>query len=58
MPGQQQPVRFPGPFVRITTSPITYRHRAPTLGEHNAEIYAELGIDSERLASLAVEGVI
>ncbi len=58
MPGQEQPVRFPGPFVRMTASPIAYRRRAPTLGEHNAEIYAELGLDSERLAALAAQGVI
>lgn len=58
MPGRDQPVRFPGPFVRMTASPIAYRRRAPTLGEHNAEIYAELGLDSERLAALAAQGVI
>ena len=58
MPGHTQPVRFPGPFVRMTASPISYRRRAPTLGEHNAEIYAELGLDSERLVALAAQGVI
>ena len=59
MPGWEQPVRFPGPFVRMTGgSPISYRRRAPTLGEHNAEVYGELEIDAERLAALAAEGVI
>ena len=59
MPGWEQPVRFPGPFVRMTGgAPISYRRRAPTLGEHNAEVYGELEIDAERLASLAAEGVI
>ena len=59
MPGWEQPVRFPGPFVRMTgSSPISYRRRAPTLGEHNAEVYGELELNAERLASLAAEGVI
>ena len=59
MPGWEQPVRFPGPFVRMTGgSPISYRRRAPTLGEHNAEVYGELEINAERLAALAAEGVI
>ena len=59
MPGWEQPVRFPGPFVRMTGgSPISYRRRAPTLGEHNAEVYGELEIDAERLAALAAERVI
>ena len=59
MPGWEQPVRFPGPFVRMTGSaPISYRRRAPTLGEHNAEVYGELELNAERLAALAAEGVI
>ena len=59
MPGWEQPVRFPGPFVRMAGgAPISYRRRAPTLGEHNAEVYGELAINAERLAALAAEGVI
>ena len=58
MPGREQPVSFPGPFVQMSASPITYRRPAPTLGECNAEVYGELGIDAERLAALAAEGVI
>ncbi len=58
MPGWEQPVSFPGPFVRMSSSPIRYRRRAPTLGEHNTEVYGELGVGAERLAALAAEGVI
>lgn len=35
-------VRYPGPFARFTASPISYRRRPPLLGEHNAEIAAEV----------------
>ena len=58
LPGWDGPVSFPGPFVRLSTKPITYRRRAPTLGEHNAEVYGELGIDADQLAALSAEGVI
>ena len=30
--------RYPGPFAKISATPITYRHAAPRLGEHNEEI--------------------
>ena len=50
--------RYPGPFVRCEAKPIAYRRRAPTVGEHNAEIYAEIGIDSAELARLRERGIV
>ena len=58
MPGWPQPVRFPGPFVKLSNNPIEYRRRAPSLGEHNAEIYGELGLDADALHDLRERGVI
>ncbi len=34
------------------------RALAPTLGEHNREVYAEIGLDAAALARLAADGVI
>lgn len=35
-------VCVPGPFARLEETPIAYRRRAPTLGEHTDEVLAEL----------------
>ena len=37
---------------------IGIRRRAPRIGEHNAEVYGELGVAPEEQASLRAEGVI
>ena len=58
MPGWPDPVRFPGPFVKLSDNEIEYRRRAPTLGEHNAEVYAELGLDDDAISDLRERGVI
>jgi crotonobetainyl-CoA:carnitine CoA-transferase CaiB-like acyl-CoA transferase len=34
-------MRYPGPFARFSATPITYRRRPPTIGEHNREILGE-----------------
>ena len=53
-----EPVRFPGPFVKLSHDEIAYRRPAPDLGQHNAEVYGELGLDADELADLAARGVI
>jgi crotonobetainyl-CoA:carnitine CoA-transferase CaiB-like acyl-CoA transferase len=50
---------YPGPFARFSDSPIRYRRRPPTVGEHNQAIYrGELGLSEARIAELARAGVI
>jgi crotonobetainyl-CoA:carnitine CoA-transferase CaiB-like acyl-CoA transferase len=52
-------VRYPGPFARLSATPIEYRRRPPTVGEHNHEIYVgELGLDGHDLVRLGAAGVI
>jgi crotonobetainyl-CoA:carnitine CoA-transferase CaiB-like acyl-CoA transferase len=43
---------------RFSGTPGVIRRPAPRLGEHNAEVYAELGISENELAELAAEGVV
>ncbi|MEL7158003.1 MAG: CoA transferase, partial [Actinomycetota bacterium] len=37
-------VVYPGPPIRFTASPMAIRHPAPTLGQHDAEVWAEVGL--------------
>ena len=43
---------------RLSGTPGAIRLPAPALGEHNAAVYGELGIDSEELARLVADGVV
>lgn len=52
-------VRYPGPFGKFSASPIRYRRRPPTVGEHNREIYIdELGLTEAQVSELQRKGVI
>ena len=43
---------------RLSATPGAIRLPAPELGEHNAEVYGELGIGADELACLREDGVI
>ena len=52
-------VRYPGPFAKFSATPISYRHRPPTVGEHNRDVYIdELGFSEQELAALVDKGVV
>ncbi len=52
-------LRYPGCPVRLSGTPATYRRGAPGLGEHNAELLAQiLGLSAAEVAELAAERVI
>ncbi len=53
------PTRMPGVVPRLSDSPGRVERLAPSLGEHNEEVYGELlGLDATELAALSAEGVI
>jgi formyl-CoA transferase len=52
------PVRMQNVIPRLSETPGGIDHLGPELGAHNAEIYAELGLDDERRAELEADGVI
>lgn len=44
--------------LRLADNPGTLRRAAPGLGEHNEEIYGEVGLSEAEVSALASEGVI
>lgn len=46
------------PLAMMSASPATIRLAPPMLGEHNAEVLAELGYSEQRIAELETSGII
>jgi len=57
LPGGGEIVYHGNP-LRFSTAESRARTHAPKLGEHNAEVYAELGLGEADLARLAEQGVV
>lgn len=52
-------VKITGSPLKLSETPVDLTAPAPTLGQHNEEIYKEvLGFDAKQVAELKVEGVI
>jgi crotonobetainyl-CoA:carnitine CoA-transferase CaiB-like acyl-CoA transferase len=51
-------VTYPGAPYRFLQTPWRIARRAPRLGEHNAEIYAEIGFNTDALNALRARGVL
>ena len=57
-PGLASPAPVADLPVRLSETPGGIRHRAPVLGEHTAEVLAEIGYDDEAVAGLREAGVV
>jgi crotonobetainyl-CoA:carnitine CoA-transferase CaiB-like acyl-CoA transferase len=51
-------ISYPKRFVRSSENLTATKCRAPLIGEHNAEIYGELGLSKEKIVELRNAGVI
>ncbi|MEI6666323.1 MAG: CaiB/BaiF CoA-transferase family protein [Chloroflexota bacterium] len=49
---------YPGAAALFSRSPWRIYRRAPLIAEHNAEVYAEIGVDDAALARLQSAGVV
>ncbi|HEY0297031.1 MAG TPA: CoA transferase [Bordetella sp.] len=57
-PLREEPLLMPGAPYKLSETPWRIQRPAPMLGEHNAEIYSEIGVDSSELEQLFAAGVI
>lgn len=51
-------VRYAGPPYRLSETPWTLRRRPPLPGEHNAEVYGEVGVDAAELRRLRAQCIV
>ncbi|MDD5093352.1 MAG: CaiB/BaiF CoA-transferase family protein [Dehalococcoidia bacterium] len=51
-------ITYPGPAARLSATPLGIRRHSPLIGEHNQDIYGELGISAKELVTLKESGII
>jgi crotonobetainyl-CoA:carnitine CoA-transferase CaiB-like acyl-CoA transferase len=51
-------ITYPGPFVKLSDAQCGIRFRAPLIGEHNAEIYREMGMSAADLVVMKQRRII
>ncbi|MFC1954069.1 CaiB/BaiF CoA transferase family protein [Chloroflexota bacterium] len=49
---------YPGAFIKSSETSLRIRQRPPLIGEHNEEVYSELGISKENLLTLKQGNII
>jgi crotonobetainyl-CoA:carnitine CoA-transferase CaiB-like acyl-CoA transferase len=49
---------YPGEFIKSSIASYATRTRAPLIGEHNEEVYSEIGITKDDLVILKESGII
>jgi benzylsuccinate CoA-transferase BbsE subunit len=52
------PLKMPAAPFKLSETPYRVRQPAPTLGQHNAEVYGELGLTADDLIHLRSAGAI
>jgi benzylsuccinate CoA-transferase BbsE subunit len=57
-PGRGRTLRYPGPPWQLRGTPATLRRPAPLLGEHNEELFLEVGLAAGEIGALARAGVV
>jgi crotonobetainyl-CoA:carnitine CoA-transferase CaiB-like acyl-CoA transferase len=57
-PGTSRTVTIAGSPIKLTRTPAGVRSRAPTLGEHTAEVLREAGLDDKAIAALRAAEVV
>ncbi len=58
-PELNEDIPYCGPFISLSETRITYRRRAPLIGEHNNEIYTgELGLTPDEISILKRDKII
>jgi len=51
-------ITYPGPWIRPSESSLRQQQRAPLIGEHNVEVFAEIGLSKTEINMLKQAGVI
>jgi crotonobetainyl-CoA:carnitine CoA-transferase CaiB-like acyl-CoA transferase len=51
-------VRYAGPPYRLSETPWSLRRRPPLPGEHNAEVFGEIGVAADELQRLHAAKVV
>jgi crotonobetainyl-CoA:carnitine CoA-transferase CaiB-like acyl-CoA transferase len=51
-------ITYPRQYIRSTAMDCSIRFRAPLIGEHNGEVYKDIGLSGKDLQSLKKDGII